>query len=206
VARITRKGKIVLGFLLVLVLLGVGSYYFWFQGLAWEDVWSKLTSRLRGAPASRLSDAEIKAAVFQALLKDATLRNQSIDVAVSDGVVTMTGVVDTPLQQTALEQLVKNIPGVKSVNLNLKVKPPEIVGQPSTGSKEDADRRLAKEVEFALYKTDAFEIKTMKIISRDGVVRLSGTVRSQAEKLLAERIAREVEGVKEVVNDLELSK
>jgi len=48
----------------------------------------------------------------------------------------------------------------------------------------------------------AFDIKTVQIRSQDGTVILSGSVPSRAEKLLAERVAQAVEGVKKVVNNL----
>jgi osmotically-inducible protein OsmY len=42
----------------------------------------------------------------------------------------------------------------------------------------------------------------VQIRSQDGTVVLSGSVPSRAEKLLAERVAQSVEGVKKVVNNL----
>jgi osmotically-inducible protein OsmY len=46
--------------------------------------------------------------------------------------------------------------------------------------------------EFALYSTKAFTLKTMQIHSENGVVTLTGTVLSRAEKLLAENTAKSV--------------
>ncbi|MBS1812353.1 MAG: BON domain-containing protein [Acidobacteria bacterium] len=42
-------------------------------------------------------------------------------------------------------------------------------------------------------------------ISKDGIVTLSGNVSSKSERSLAERIAREVNGVKSVHNQLDIS-
>jgi hyperosmotically inducible protein len=205
--RLTRKGKIILGTLFFLGAVGGGSYYYLtLQKLTLKQAWSKLISRTQTAEPARTNDAEIKAAIFQALLKDPALRNQAIEIVVADGTVAVTGLVETPLQQAALEQTIKSVPGVKTVTLNLVARPSATTTQTPALAKEDVDARLAKEVEFALYKSDAFEVKTLKVICRDRVIRLSGTVRNLAENLLAERIAKEIEGVREVVNDLEIGK
>ena len=68
---------------------------------------------------------------------------------------------------------------------------------------ESVDDRLARRVEFELYSTKAVSLKTVQIRSQaDGTVVLSGSVPSRAEKLLAEKVAQGVEGVKRVVNNL----
>jgi osmotically-inducible protein OsmY len=68
----------------------------------------------------------------------------------------------------------------------------------------DVNTDLAKRVEFELYRTGAFDTLGMKITSEGGTVTLSGTVRSQAEILLAERIAQTTPGVQKVVNNLKV--
>jgi osmotically-inducible protein OsmY len=103
------------------------------------------------------------------------------------------------------------VSGVKQVGLFLEVKPDtttsSLVPTPlpsQVNSVEKSNELLAKEVEFACYKTDAIEIKNIKISAKDGEITLSGKVRSRAEKLLAERISKEVPGVKSVNNELEV--
>ena len=70
---------------------------------------------------------------------------------------------------------------------------------PKRGNPED---KLAKKVEFELYSTKAFSLNTLQIHSLDGTVTLAGSVSSRAEKLLAEKIAQTVNGVRKVVNNL----
>jgi hyperosmotically inducible protein len=69
-------------------------------------------------------------------------------------------------------------------------------------SPESADEKLARRVEFELYSTKAVSMKTLQIRSQDGTIFLTGSVPSRAEKLLAEKGAQSVEGVKKVVNNL----
>jgi osmotically-inducible protein OsmY len=45
-------------------------------------------------------------------------------------------------------------------------------------------------------------LKTVQVRSQDGTIFLTGSVPSRAEKLLAEKVAQSVEGVKKVVNNL----
>jgi osmotically-inducible protein OsmY len=70
---------------------------------------------------------------------------------------------------------------------------------------DSPEDKLAKRVEFELYSTKAFSVNTLQIHSLDGTVTLGGTVSSRAEKLLAERVAQTVTGVRKVVNNLSVS-
>ena len=153
---------------------------------------------------ARLSDAETKAVILQSILKSPELRSQPIDIEVTDRTVILRGTVETPLERAALEQLAQSFAGSRSLTTDVAVR--AAPSGATSAATEDADSRLPKEVEFALYKTDAFEVKTLKITSQNRVVRLSGTVRNLAEKLLAERIARGVPDVRSVVNELEIVK
>lgn len=198
--RLTLKGRIIVAILFLLLVGGAGvHFYSRYTGLTLSQMWHQLT--LPPAPKenekiSLNSDAEIKARLLEALFNQAELRKQNITFAVAGGVVTFSGEVEALEQQTALSQLGQQIPGVKQVVNNVTLK------RPPAGGVADPDQELAKKVEFALYQTDAFDVKLMVIKAQTGRVRLSGNVRSLAEKLLAERIAREVDGVTEVVNEL----
>ena len=100
---------------------------------------------------------------------------------------------------------IRSLSGVKTLTNSLEVKPIDLSTiSPTVSPKENPDDLLVKEIEFACYKTDAFEIKTMKFSVKDGQVTLSGKVRSRAEKLLAERVTKEIIGVKSITNDLEV--
>lgn len=204
--RLTAKGWV----LIILILLGgtlvAFSHYADLSSLRLRERVARLTGRRIGAELRQPSDAEIQVAILKAVLKDPTLRNLPLEIVVSEGAVTVTGVVPTTAERAAMEQLVKSVAGVKTVALHLAISQTAAPARSPAPEKEDADLRLSKEVEFTLYRTDAFDIRTMKVTSREGVVRLSGTVRNLAEKLLAERVAREVEGVREVVNDLEVAR
>jgi len=204
--KLTLKGRVILALLVLFLFGGTGIYFYSrYSGLTVGQIWHQLatpSAEEATAKGSGSADAEIKARVLDALWGQAELRKQNITPAVSGGVVTFSGEVDSPQHKAALEQLGRQIPGVKQVINNVTVRMSQSSGAADHAAELDPDRQLAKKVEFALYQTDAFDLKLMTITARDGRVRLSGNVRSLAEKLLAERLAREVEGVTEVINEL----
>lgn len=204
--RLTTKGWTLIILILTGGALAAFSHYADLSSLRLRERVAKLTGGRIGTKLHQPSDVEIEAAILKAVLKDPTLRNLPLEIAVSEGAVTVTGIVPTAAERAAVERLVKGVAGVKTLTLHLAISQPAAPARTPAPAKEDPDLRLSKEVEFAFYRTDAFDIRTMKITSREGVVRLSGTVRNLAEKFLAERIAREVEGVREVVNDLEVAR
>jgi hyperosmotically inducible protein len=143
----------------------------------------------------RIADLEVKTIVIDRLAQSPELKDKRIGVQVSKQVVTLDGALDTSAQKRAAEQVALQAPGVQSVVSQLTV----AAGQ---AAPESVDERLARRVEFELYSTKAVSLKMMQIRSQDGTVVLSGSVPSRAEKLLAERVAQSVEGVKKVVNNL----
>lgn len=214
--RLTLKARIIIALLLVLVIAGGGLYlYSWATGLTLGQIWDRCKA-LWAEQASQQSPAQpndtaIEAQLYKALFSQADLRQQNVITTVSDGVVTFSGEVETAELKAALDRLGQQIPGVKQLINNVTVKSsvptmpttvPPVTTRPNAASPVNADEQLAKQVEFALYQTDAFELKYIAVTSRSGRIRLSGNVRNLAEKLLAERVAKDVEGVTEVVNEL----
>ena len=144
----------------------------------------------------RVADLEVKTIVTDRLAQSPDLKNKRFTVQVARGVVTLDGGADSMAQKRAAEQIVTQVPGVQGLNSQLTV-----ADAPATA--EGTDDRLARRVEFELYSTKAVSLKTVQIRSQaDGTVVLSGSVPSRAEKLLAEKVAQGVEGVKRVVNNL----
>lgn len=144
----------------------------------------------------RVADLEVKTIVSDRLAQSPDLRSKRFTVQVARGVVTLDGAVDSMAQKRAAEQIVTEVPGVQGLNSQLTV-------ADAPAAAEGADDRLARRVEFELYSTKAVSLKTVQIRSQpDGTVVLTGSVPSRAEKLLAERVAQGVEGVRRVVNNL----
>jgi hyperosmotically inducible periplasmic protein len=143
----------------------------------------------------RVADLEIKTLVTDALSKNADLAEKHIAAEVKNRTVTLNGTVQTVTQKYTADQIAWQVPGVQGLTDNLSVADAQAVP-------ESADDKLARRVEFELYSTKAIPLKTVQIHADNGVVTLTGTVLSRAEKLLAEKTAKSVEGVRRVVNSL----
>jgi len=143
----------------------------------------------------RVADLEIKTLVGDAFSKNTDLADQHISTDVKGGTVTLGGTVQTVAQKNTADQIAWQVPGVHGLTDNLGV-------ADAQAAPESADDRLARRVEFELYSTKAMSLKTVQIHADNGVVTLTGTVLSRAEKLLAGKTAQSVEGVHRVVNSL----
>ena len=143
----------------------------------------------------RVADLEIQTLVTDALSKSVDLADKHIATEVKSRTVALNGTVQTSNQKYAAEQIAWQVPGVQGLKDNLRV-------EDAQASPESADDKLARRVEFELYSTKAIPLKTVQIHADGGVVTLTGTVASRAEKLLAEQTAKSVEGVRRVVTGL----
>ena len=143
----------------------------------------------------RVADLEIKTLVTDALSKNAELAGEHITPEVKDRAVTLGGTVQTISQKNTADQIAWQVAGVQGITDNLSLSDAQAMP-------ESADDKLARRVEFELYSTKAIPLKTVQIHADNGIVTLTGTVSSRAEKLLAEKTAKSVEGVRRVMNGL----
>lgn len=139
---------------------------------------------------------DLRDKVRQRLAADPEINPFNIDVEItSDGVVLLRGVVKDPATRRELIRLARNTDGVTRVINDIRI------------GEDPADDALDYAAIIATIKT-AFSADPMvkaldiRVDIVDGVVHLSGTVSSAAEKDAAGRIARNIEGVKRVVNHL----
>jgi hyperosmotically inducible protein len=143
----------------------------------------------------RVADLEIQTLLTDALRKNADLADKHIATEVKNRTVALSGTVQSANQKYTAEQIAWQVPGVQGITDNISV-------ADAQATPESADDKLARRVEFELYSTKAIALKTVQIHADNGIVTLTGTVSSRAEKLLAEKMAKSVEGVHRVVNSL----
>ena len=70
-------------------------------------------------------DTRLETRVIDRLELDHFLRDRTIELEVTDGVVNITGEVWTPLEKQRVDDLVRNVAGVIDVANHLTVRPPE---------------------------------------------------------------------------------
>ena len=93
-------------------------------------------------------DATLTSNVRTRLAADSTLPASSITVETKDGVVTLSGTVNSEAEKSRAEQIAKGVEGVKSVTNDLtvtpKATPTPVVISPDTKLKTDVTESLAK--------------------------------------------------------------
>lgn len=144
----------------------------------------------------KIADLEIRSDLNDALLRNPGLEGREIEFTVDQRNVVLHGAVDTPDLKRSVERVALSINNVRDVINELRVL--------DDADDMDAHDALAKQVRFELYATGAFNLELMDVRTVDGVVTLMGQVRSHAEKLLAERIVTDINGVEAVENDLDV--
>ena len=138
------------------------------------------------------TDEQIQRDVFAELKWDARVLPNEIGVAVKNGIVTLTGWVDSYAKRWAAEEAAHRVRGVAAVVNDLEVKLPSSV--------ERTDPDIAAAAIHAL-KWDAFiPIEKTKVTVSKGWVMLEGEVEWQYQKVDAERVVRRLTGVKGVTN------
>jgi osmotically-inducible protein OsmY len=138
------------------------------------------------------TDTQIQSDVLAELRWDPRLKANEIGVSVKDGVVALTGWVDSYFKKWAAEDDAHKVRGVKAVANDLEVK------LPSSAQRTDAD--IAAAVARTL-ETDAFvPIDKLDITVSKGWVTLKGEVEWQYQKTEAERAVRRLTGVTGVTN------
>src|SRR4051812_28270362 len=138
------------------------------------------------------TDTQIQADVLAEMKWEPRINPNEIGVIVKDGVVTLTGWVDSYAKRWAAEDAAQRVRGVKAVANDLEVR------LPGTDERTDAD--LAAAAVRAL-EWDAFvPIEKLDVTVSKGWVTLKGEVEWQYQKQDAERVVRRLAGIKGVTN------
>jgi hyperosmotically inducible protein len=150
------------------------------------------------APRAQVDDAALATRVSSRLAADPDVSKIEIDVDVLDQVVTMRGIVDNETERQEAERVAEGTPGVDRVR-NLI----ELESEVQDDEKNDLMTRVKVGTQLAadpdVRRTD------IDIDVEEGTVTLSGVVEDEEARKEAIRIAKSVEGVKEVRNELRLA-
>ncbi|MBD3384741.1 BON domain-containing protein [candidate division KSB1 bacterium] len=139
------------------------------------------------------SDQEIKNAVKDALYYDPRLASFNIDVQLNKGQVILSGIVDNLKAKMAAENDAENAIGVWEVKNHIRVRPDTI----------PSDEVLKSRVKSALLRNSYIELYDITVTVVNGRVFLSGDVNTSFEKKRAKSVTSGVEGVVDVVNNID---
>jgi osmotically-inducible protein OsmY len=137
-------------------------------------------------------DNEIQKDVMAQLNWEPILNASEIGVAVKNGVVTLSGIVDTYTKKMMAEKAAKKVSGVKAVALDLQVGVSPIF--------KKTDSEIAETVLNALRLHTAVKEDRIKVKVEDGFVTLEGDVEWEYQRKAAKSAVENLPGVRDVLN------
>lgn len=163
----------------------------------------------------RIADATTTARVKSRLLWSSGVPGASVHVNTENGIVTLSGEVPLPAQKELAERLALKTSGVWGVTNNVvsvaqkraKIGSVDMNKVSSnagdmvdTAGKEISDAWIDTKVTASLNFTRSLNVRDLGVKTNAGVVTLTGVAYSSADKELASEIAKDIRGVKSVVN------
>ena len=136
---------------------------------------------------SQIEDAANNSYNYKAVL------NGQVKVKSEDGMVTLTGTVPDKSDRALAEDTVENLPGVVRVDNQIAV---------DSSAPEYSDSWIAVKIHGLLLVRANVSDANTKVAVQDGVVTLTGTAESDAQKALTEAYVKSVDHVKSVNNQL----
>jgi len=137
----------------------------------------------------RIESSFKKTYVYKTYLKDDAVKAEA-----KDGVVTLTGTVAEESHKALAQETVVSLPGVTRVDNQLATK--------AEVATENADTWIGRKVKLALLFHRNVSAGKTTVEVKDGIVTLKGEASSTAQKELTAEYAKDIEGVKEVKNEM----
>lgn len=148
-----------------------------------------------------IDDTVVTASVKSALLSDADIKSFDFRVETRKGEVMLSGFVDSQSQLDRANSLTKAVAGVKSIQNNVALK----TSDTTVGNKVD-DGIVTAKVKAALISDEKIKSTDITVVTRKGEVQLSGFVNSQSQIDRALLVAKGIEGVSSVSNEMSIKK
>lgn len=144
-----------------------------------------------------LDDATISAKVKAEMIGDEAVKARNIDVDTIDGVVMLSGFVDSQAEANRAAAIAKTVPGVVRVKNDLRV------GSRTIGQGFD-DKVLGSKIKAKLVEEPGIKSLNIDVDVYLGTVNLTGFVKNQDQKNTVLSIARSVKGTKGIVDNIKI--
>ncbi|MCD6547860.1 MAG: BON domain-containing protein [Thermodesulfobacterium sp.] len=148
---------------------------------------------------TQIDDATITAKIKLKLLEDPVTKARKIDVDTVNGVVTLTGVVESEKEIERAIKIAKSVAGVKKVVNNLRI------GKRGIGSYL-SDKEITAKIKLKLIKDPELKALSIDVDTINGVVTLTGVVTSEYQKRKAIEHAKSVSGVIKIIDNLQIKR
>jgi hyperosmotically inducible protein len=145
-----------------------------------------------------IDDKSINSRVKDALNENAEYKFEGVNITAFKGTVQLSGFVDTYAQKYDASSIARKVEGVRDVENDITVKSD---ADRSAGEYVD-DKSLTVRVNSALGNNPDNKFEEVNVTTFKGTVQLSGFVNSSDQRTKAGEIAKQVQGVQDVVNNI----
>lgn len=143
-------------------------------------------------------DDQIKSSFKKSFVYKTYLKDEHIKITSKEGAVTLSGEVFDDAHKPMAGNTAEAITGVKSVDNKIVIREDRLP--------ENSDTWIRMKVQTALVFHSNVSASKTEVTVKNGVVTLKGEASSSAKKELTTQYAKEVEGVKSVINNMKLAK
>lgn len=144
-----------------------------------------------------MNDRTLRQAVLDELEWDPRFDAAHIGIVVDDGIVTLTGHVNSYAEKVAAEQAAKRVAGVRGLAQEIEVRYP--------GDRKTADDQIAKRALDILSWNTTIPADKISVTVQKGWVTLNGEVKWGYQRLEAESTVRRLSGVTGITNAIKVA-
>lgn len=151
-----------------------------------------------------MDDSAITARVKAGLIDQKSINSTDISVSTENKVVTLSGFVRNQNEAELAVITAGNVEGVSSVSDKLHVAEDGSKTTSEAVSDYTGDTLITSKVKAKLLSEDDIASRHITVKTTDGIVQLTGEVKSNAQAAHVESVVKTIDGVKSVKNDLKV--